>query len=145
MKYDKIVFLTKDDSSLGPMAAAALKKIRPELDVCSRGLVVLFEAPVNPKAEVVILSHDAELLSKRSKAISDMDVTRSALVVTMNESDKARFHETYSLIDAEVLNEYIDESPIDDPYGGELLVYEKCYERLFVMVKKLLLRLDKEI
>ena len=60
--FDKIMFISMDDTSTGPMAEAICKNLVPEeWDVCSRGLVVHFSEPVNPKAIDILNNNNVKL------------------------------------------------------------------------------------
>ena len=50
-RYDKLIFVSNGDTCRGPMAEAILKSkyLLEELEIESKGLVVLFPEPVNPK------------------------------------------------------------------------------------------------
>ena len=55
-RYDKLVFVCTGNTCRSPMAEVIYKNLDKESDVkvISRGLVVLFNEPINPKAEVVL-------------------------------------------------------------------------------------------
>ena len=144
MKYSRVLFISRDDSTLGPLAAAIFKSICKDesIEAFSRGLVVLFEAPVNPKVEVVLGSHGIEVVSATAKALTEQDFDRNTLVLAMNESQRDVFYESYPLINVAVLNEYVGEAEILDPYGGSLMDYEKCFGQLTVVLKKLAMILE---
>ena len=61
-KYDRLIFVSNSDTCRGPMAEAILKSkfLLSELEVESRGLVVLFPEPVNQKAEAILARADHE-------------------------------------------------------------------------------------
>ena len=52
----KLIFVCTENTYQSPIAETIFKNINRDLDllVCSRGLVVLFPEPVNPKAETVL-------------------------------------------------------------------------------------------
>ena len=54
-KYNKLIFVCTGNTCRSPMAEAIYKNLDKETDikVFSRGLVVLFGEPINPKAEIV--------------------------------------------------------------------------------------------
>ena len=54
----------------------------------SRGMVVLFEEPVNQKAEAVMISNKLEVSSHMSQQINAEDIDENTLVLTMDESIK---------------------------------------------------------
>ena len=58
-KYDRLIFVSSSDTAVGPMAEAILqsKFLLEELEITSKGVVVLFPEPINPKAEAVLVSN----------------------------------------------------------------------------------------
>ncbi len=147
MKYDKVLFICRDNQTMGPMAEAIYKSICPVegLEISSRGLVVLFEAPINPKVSVVLGSHGLAPASENSKGLDESDFTRATLVLTMNEKQRDMFHEKYPLIPAAVLSEYVGNMELTDPYGGSLMDYEKCFSELSLMLRKLTEQMEADI
>ncbi len=143
MKYRRVLFISRDDSAMGPLAASVFRSIcsDKQAEIISRGLVVLFESPINPKVSVVLGSHELEAVSPTSTALSEQDFDRDTLVLTMSEEQRASFYSAYPLIDVAVLWDYVEEQEIADPYGGTLMDYEKCYEQLAIVLKKLDLKL----
>jgi len=55
IKYEKIIFVCTGNTCRSPMAATIYRSLETNSDikVISRGLVVLFSEPSNPKAEIV--------------------------------------------------------------------------------------------
>ena len=55
-RYEKIIFVSMNNTIRGPMAELLMKKItkHKDLEIISRGLVVLFQEPFNPKAVAVL-------------------------------------------------------------------------------------------
>ena len=49
-RYDRLIFVSSSDTSVGPMAEAILqsKYLLEELEITSKGVVVLFPEPINP-------------------------------------------------------------------------------------------------
>ncbi|MBQ8280803.1 MAG: phosphotyrosine protein phosphatase [Lachnospiraceae bacterium] len=144
MKYSRILFISRDDSTLGPLAETIFKSVCRDqnVEVISRGLVVLFETPINPKVEVVLGSHGYEISGRTTKALSEQDFDRNTLVLTMYEEQRKAFYESYPLINVAVLSDFVGEDEIIDPYGGTLMDYEKCFGQMTVILKKLALMLD---
>ena len=56
-RYDRLIFVSSSDTSVGPMAEAILqsKYLLEELEITSKGVVVLFPEPINPKEEIQIV------------------------------------------------------------------------------------------
>ena len=147
-KYDRLIFVSNSDTCRGPMAEAILKSkfLLSELEVESRGLVVLFPEPVNQKAEAVLISNGISTEGMVSTQLEESDITESTMVFTMESSQRERIIESFADIDPEqvfVLSQYVgDELEILDPYGGTLQSYGLCYESLRATLKKLVKRLN---
>ncbi|MCR4841476.1 MAG: hypothetical protein K5848_08055 [Lachnospiraceae bacterium] len=146
MKYDKILFLSHDNSTTGPMAEAIFKNIckLPELTITARGAVVLFETPINPKVEVVLGSHGLTPVSGTTRPLTEKDFTSSTLVLAIGQPELEFFRERYPLINAARLNEFVGAPEITDPHGGSLIDYENCFAQLSVMLKKLEIMIEEQ-
>ena len=146
MKYKKIIFICRDNSTLSPLAEAIFKSICNEEEVIieSRGLVVLFEAPINPKIGVVLGSHGIEYSKERTKGLSEADFTRDTLVLAMNERSAKLCDERFPMIQVATLYDFVGEKEVEDPYGGNLIDYEKCFSEMSVVLRKLSERLGEE-
>ena len=57
------------------------------LEVISRGLVVLFPEPMNPKAVAILKSRGLEPLHEYSMALEPEDLDSETLVITMTEAE----------------------------------------------------------
>lgn len=132
--------------TLGPMAEAILKSIcqDSEVEIASRGLVVLFPGPINPKVEVVLANHGLEASSEIARQLVESDFNRETLVLSMNARERDMFHSRYPLISVATLGDFIGEKDVDDPFGGSLIDYEKCFQNLSVMIRKLKERAEEE-
>ena len=117
-KYDRLIFVSSSDTALGPMAEAILqsKFLLEELEITSKGVVVLFPEPINPKAEAVLVSNGLTMKNHMSDPL---------------------------LIP--VLNEYVGvREGISNPYGGSLADYGKCFAELEALIAKLVVQLNEE-
>lgn len=141
--YDRIVFVGKSGNTREPMAMGILGNfaLKHPVEICARGLVVLFEEPINQKAEAVLISNGVTLEDFTSKQFSQEDLSENTLVLTMEKSHRERILEEYEEADPEnihVLTDFVgDELEILDPYGGTLTSYGLCYETLYQTIKKL--------
>ena len=56
-KFSRLIFVDGDDTARAPMARVIMEKkyLLEPMEICSRGLVVLFPEPVNQKAEAVLI------------------------------------------------------------------------------------------
>jgi protein-tyrosine phosphatase len=148
-KYNKLIFVCTGNTCRSPMAEAIYKNLDKESDinVISRGLVVLFGEPINPKAEVVLRKHDLEINNHISKGLKESEIDENTLILTMTEAHKKRIMESFP--DAKnvyTIKEYAGESgDVLDPYGGSLVEYEECYIELARLVKKTVYKLSEDI
>ncbi len=146
MEFSRIIFVCRDNAALSPMAEAIFRDVYKGkmVEVASRGLVVLFEGPVNPKIEVVLGSHGLTAAEEKTRQIEEADVHKDTLLLAMNEDEKQELITRFPYAHAEVLSTLVNEECIEDPYGGNLIDYEKCYMQMSVIIKKLALILEKE-
>jgi protein-tyrosine phosphatase len=130
------------------MAATIYKSLETNNDikVISRGLVVLFPEPSNPKAETVLKSHNLELEGHISKQLKASDIDENTLILTMTEKQKNNIVEMFDYTDnVYTIKEFVGENgDVTDPYGGTLIDYEECYVELARLVKKTVYKLNEE-
>ena len=147
-KYDRLIFVSNSDTCRGPMAEAILKsKFLPsELEVESRGLVVLFPEPVNQKAEAILASHGLTMKDHTAKMLEQEDFDERTLILVMEDALKQRiFQEHENVQNTWQLSEYIkEETDVTEPVGGSLADYGACYELLDCMISSLVVVLNEE-
>lgn len=148
IRYEKIIFVCTGNTCRSPMAETLYKSLETNSDikVLSRGLIVLFSEPSNPKADTVLKSHNLELKDHISKGLKLSDLDDNTLVLTMTEKQKRSIMETFSFKDnVYTIAEFVGESgDVTDPYGGTLIDYEECYIELKRLVKKTVYKLNEE-
>ena len=91
-KYDRLIFVSSSDTALGPMAEAILqsKFLLEELEITSKGVVVLFPEPINPKAEAVLVSNGLTMKNHMSDPLVREDFEDRTLVIALDESVKQK-------------------------------------------------------
>ena len=138
--YDKLIFVSESDTATSPMAEAILQREFRLEDILigSKGLVVLFPEPINPKAEAVLVSHSLTMKHHVSELLTEDDFDDRTLILTIDRRQCARLLEDFP--DAEnvfALADYIQaEEEVRDPYGGSLQEYGMCFEKLEQQVKR---------
>lgn len=147
-KYDRLIFVSNSDTCRGPMAEAILKSkfLLSELEVESRGLVVLFPEPVNQKAEAILASHGLTMKDHTAKMLEQEDFDERTLILVMEDALKQRvFQEHENVQNTWQLSEYIkEETDVTEPVGGSLADYGACYELLDRMISSLVVVLNEE-
>ena len=147
-KYDRLIFVSNSDTCRGPMAEAILKSkfLLSELEVESRGLVVLFPEPVNQKAEAILASHGLTMKDHTAKMLEQEDFDERTLILVMEDALKQRiFQEHENVQNTWQLSEYIkEETDVTEPVGGSLADYGACYEQLDCMISSLVVVLNEE-
>lgn len=146
-RYKKIMFVCTDNTAQSLMAEMICKNMvtDEELEIVSRGLVVLFPEPVNPKAEVVLINHGITLGERATVGLKQSDIDEGTLLFTMNREQKEKITRDYDMVTSiYTLKGFIEEEgDVMDPYGGTLVEYEECYGELSRLIKKMVIKLKK--
>ena len=144
-QFDKLLLICKSNTALSPMAEAILSRLLLLEDILieSKGLVVLFPEPINPKAEAILVSHGLTFKSHLSEQFIQEDFDERTLILTMDQAQKEKILAEYEgAVNLYTLPEYLGlDEEILDPYGGTLADYGACYEQL----ERILIRLADKL
>ncbi len=149
-KFDRLIFISQADTVAGPMAEAILqsKYLLDELDVTSKGLVVLFPEPVNQKAEAVLAGNGLTMKDHMSAPLVREDFDERTLMLTFTDEVREKVLESFAPEHedmVQVLHRYVgEEEGPKNPYGGSLADYGQCYSILEMLIKKLAVQLNEE-
>ena len=147
-KYRRIVFVSNSDNCRAPIAAALLRRqpLLQEYQILSRGMIVLFPEPLNPRAEELLKAHDIVLERFETSALDEKILGEDTLVLTMQESQKQKILSEYpDAGDVYTLGEYVGNmQEIASVYGQTEEQYEEMYKLIQENVVKLAERLNKE-
>lgn len=145
MEYNKVIFVSKENITIGPMAEWMFKSILMDKDkeILSRGLVVLFPEPRSMKVTDILMNHSIPCGEQISTEFSAEEVTEDTLIITLNFAEKVKVLEDFGIEkNVYTMYEFVDEEgDIEEPMGGDDSVYEACY----VEIKDLLYKIKKKL
>lgn len=146
-KYQKVIFVCTGNTCRSPMAEVLFKSLQSDnsIQVLSRGLVVLFPEPSNPKAETVLKSHNLILENHTATPLMAEDIDDNTLILTMTQSQKNNIIEDFGHQEnVFTLRGFVgEEGDVTDPYGGDLIDYENCFAQLARLVKKTVIKINE--
>ena len=117
-----------------------------EYDIQSRGLIVLFPEPLNPKAEEIMRRNGVDTTEHEALLFEEKDITPDTLILTMEKAQKRKLITEYGFhSNIFTLNEYIgEEKEVESMYGKSLEEYEEAYMELENYMRKLARKLNME-
>ena len=116
------------------MAATIFSSVKNDdkLLVASRGMVVLFDEPYNPKAVAVCAAHDMIMPNNPATQISADDFGNDTLVLTMSDAQKNKIYAEFdNAINVYTLAEYAgrpEDYEVMDPCGKVRTCYRGSSE-----------------
>lgn len=118
------------------------------LDIESKGLVVLFPEPINPKAEAVLVSNGLTMKTHVSEPFVKEDFNDRTLVLAVSRATCEKLRKEFGLseeLPVYVLDEYVNRpQKLTNPYGGTLADYGKCFSELEALISRLVILLNEE-
>ena len=135
--FDKVIFVCNGNTCRSPMAATVMANLKQDIISESRGMVVLFPEPYNPKAVAVAAKHNMIIPNNSAKQLLNEDFGNDTLVLAMDSSMKQKIYDEYSeAINVYTLSEYAGEpeQEIKDPYGKGIEEYNVCFELIYRLV-----------
>ena len=147
-RYDKLILVSNSNTLRGPMAEGIMKSkyLLGDLEIESRGLVVLFPEPINQKAEAVLKSHGISMKNHRAEVLKEEDFDERNLILALDETDKLKIFENYeNAVNVYLLSAFVGSTEeIQNPLGGTLQDYGACYELIESLIAKLVIKLNEE-
>lgn len=139
--YSRILFVCMGNTCRSPMSATIMQQFMQDTGILteSRGMVVLFPEPYNPKAVAVAARHGMIMPSNSARQLQNGDFDNNTLVLVMNSSIKQKIYKNYDrAINVYTLSEFAGDGDIEvsDPYGRGIDEYNKCFEQLYVLIEK---------
>lgn len=147
-RYKKILFVCEDNTATSLMAEKICKSMVTDEKVTieSRGMIVLFPEPINPKIQVVLINHGLSLEENRTAKMLDVeDVGDDTLLLTMTVAQKDKIIRDFPGVTSvyTMLGFIEEDSDMMDPYGGTLVEYEECFATMSRVIKKIVIKLRK--
>ncbi len=140
----KIIMVSTNNTCRSFIAESVLRQYLKEahqkdIEVSSRGLIVLFPEPVHAKAAAMVSNSGIEILDYHSRQLLQEDVEESDLILTMTEEQKTKILEEYhGYKEVATINEYARVAgAVIDPYGMEDEDYERCFMQITRLVQKI--------
>ncbi len=149
MAYDKVIFVGEGNTCRSPMAETIFRYVMRGEQVCdimSKGLVVLFPEPYNPKVEKVLGDHGMKMEERVADQLYPEDLEGNPLVLTMTFTEKLKIIEDYEFNGSlYTLKEYVgNDDELLDPYGEDMDVYEACYQDMYEVMKEVRIKFLSE-
>ncbi len=138
MKYKRVIFVSMDNTCLGPAAESIFNRIAGdrEIEAISRGMVVLFPEPMNAKMVSIMKEHGFGLQKEFSEPLTEEDITEDTLLLAMCDQDVILVREMFPEAKVYKFRNFVGEKgDVEVPLGGSLADYEVCYEHIDLLTK----------
>ncbi len=139
-RYRRLIFVSTGGTCRSILAKAIYNKMESEhkLEAESRGFVVLFNEPVNPKAVAIAKSKGIDLSEEQSEPLEAEDFGDDTIVLVMTDLLKKQVYEKFSnALNVYSIREFTKEAiDVESPFGGELVDYGLGYEYLERLITK---------
>lgn len=148
IRYKKLIFVDTDDNCRAPMAEMILKRkfLTNPLTIESRGMVVLFPEPLNPKTEAVLVQNGYPKPMHEARQLEQEDISNEVLILTMEDRQKSQIWERYeNAPHVYTIKEYVGETGDIPPLHGQPLpMYAQCYREMELLMRRVVTRLNEE-
>ncbi len=146
--YDQVLFVCTTNTFLSPIAEGIYQHNAPDWmpKGISRGLVVLFEEPINPKCNLLLTKNDFDISGhNQSRQLKKEDLTEDSLILTMTLSEKVKLIEEFEHENnVYTIGEFVGEdTDLIVPGSGEDEKYKECFEELVLRVNKVIEKLQE--
>ena len=141
----KIMFVCTANTCRSVMAEAIFKHIANEnFEVFSSGIIAENGKKPSNNAIEVCNSHAIDLSGCRATYFKDSMIAEMDLVLTLEEFHKEKIMIYYPDLKIFTIREFIGEYPYDinDPFGGDIKVYDACFCEIYRCLKKVMQKLQ---
>lgn len=148
-RFKKVIFVSTGGTCRSILAKAIYNNINENenIEIMSRGLVVLFEEPVNPKAAAIAKSKGLSIENEKSEQLTMEDFGDDTLIIVMTDLLKKKVYEDFhDAVNVYSIREFTGEAvDVEANYGGELADYGNQYEYLEKLTARVKDRVENEI
>lgn len=152
MEKRKVIIVGESNLCRSFMAETILRGILQrrnikDIEVISRGLVVLFAEPVAPNALEILLTHGYPVSDFRSSQLTEEDIASSDLILTMSQGQKEYVKEHFETpITCMFAGTLIDQTEdIPEVEGNTKEDYEVCFRAIEHLMEAVADRLIGEL
>lgn len=147
MKYKKIIFVSLENSFTSPVAEVIMKEKLKDynIEVESRGMVVLFREPANPKGVAIAKCKGLNLDKHKAKQIKNNIFNDDVLVLVMTEKIKINIYEKYiNAVNVYTIKEFVGgDGDIESPFGKGMKDYGDSYNIIEELMDEVVQKLFK--
>lgn len=140
------------------MAEAIAKNLckNKEINIFSRAIYETDGLDINEKAKIVLKNNNIDFSSHYSKCLTLDEIKNANLILTMGKEHKSFLNKV--IISQKSIKEWITDSyeisidnkiytlyeyvlnkdlDINDPFGSNLEIYEKCFNEIYSLIEKI--------
>ncbi len=117
-----------------------------EMQVESRGLVVLFSEPPNQKCATVAREKGMNLDDHKSQPLEEGDFGEGILILVMSKQNKQKIYEEFKdAVNVYTIKEFVGElGDLKTPYGGGIKEYIDSHENMERLIKRVAEKISGE-
>lgn len=144
--FSQIIFLCTTNTFLSPVAEGIYRKNSGDWmpPAISRGLVVLFEEPINPKCNVLLTQGGFHMSGHgQARQLLPEDLKEDSLILTMTLSEKVKLIEEFAYEEnVYTIGEFVgSDTDIPDPVEEE--AYKAGFDELVTRVNLVIQKIEK--
>jgi protein-tyrosine-phosphatase len=139
-QVNKIIFVCTGNTCRSPMAEALMRKEigNQRIQVFSRGLMVICSEPANEMAIEIMADRGIDIKNHQSLPFDEDEIDEKTLILTMTQRHKTVLSQHELKGELYSIKEFAgSKGDVNDPYGGSIDVYKRCYDELESLIIKI--------
>lgn len=136
----KVVFVCYGNTCRSPMAEAIFKSLVSDIEVLSAGIGALEGDKAADNAIEICRLNNLDLSGHKAKNFRNLKIESDDLILTLTEGIRDTLKDSYPYMEIYTIKEYAGEKgylDIKDPIGGDLLIYEMCFNEIKEYLEKI--------